>query len=236
MRGSTENQLIVSGIILFLAFVPVKAFADLIDRGVFPVSGGPHNVTLIYDTDRDLTWVGDANFSQTSGFDADGLMTWNQAVAWVSGLNIQGFKDWRLPSALNQDGSGPCAGSNCYDSELGHLFAPVASGGEGISLATPGLFSNIQSMNYWTGTESPPQLVWNFSPITGIQGTTGKDNSCECDFTWVVRDGDVLKGNPNGGVQNVEATFSTPEPPTIVLFGSCLAGLGWWGYRKQKTV
>lgn len=231
MRRPTVGWFLIIGSIFLLLGSPLVALADLIDRGQFPVSGGPHKVTLIYDTDRDLTWVGDANFSQTSGFDADGLMTWDQAVAWVSGLNIQGFKDWRLPSALNQDGSGPCSGSNCYDSELGHLFASLAGGGEGISVFSPGLFSNIQPMNYWTGIEYTNQLVWDFSPVTGIQGTTGKDNTCDCDFTWVVRDGDVLKGP-----QNAEPAFSTPEPPTILLVSSCLAGLGWWGYRKQKPM
>ena len=49
------------------------ANAALIDRG-----GG-----LIYDTDRDITWLQDANYAQTSGYDGDGLMNWSAATAWA---------------------------------------------------------------------------------------------------------------------------------------------------------
>jgi hypothetical protein len=45
--------------------VPSLSFGTLIDRG-----GG-----LIYDTDLNVTWLADANYAQTSGYDADGFMT-----------------------------------------------------------------------------------------------------------------------------------------------------------------
>lgn len=56
--------------------------AALIDRGLFDadgVPGGP-TVRLIYDDDRNITWLGDANFGAGSAFDngsstTDGLMT-----------------------------------------------------------------------------------------------------------------------------------------------------------------
>jgi len=37
-----------------------------------------------YDTEADLTWLADANYAQTSGYDADGLMTWQQSMDWSS--------------------------------------------------------------------------------------------------------------------------------------------------------
>ena len=45
--------------------------AALIDRG-----GG-----LIYDDVLDITWLQDANYAQTSGYDADGFMNWNGPIA-----------------------------------------------------------------------------------------------------------------------------------------------------------
>ena len=43
-----------------------------------------------YDTDADLTWLADANYAFTSGYDADGRMTLADANAWVANLNIAG--------------------------------------------------------------------------------------------------------------------------------------------------
>ena len=57
-----------------------------------------------YDTATNLTWVADADLALTSGYDADGLMTWSQSVGWIASLNAQnagfgylGTNDWRLP-------------------------------------------------------------------------------------------------------------------------------------------
>src|SRR3972149_1606307 len=66
------------------------AQATLIDRG-----GG-----LIYDSDQDLTWLQDANYAMTSGYDSDGRMTWVAAMAWASGLSYGGYDDWRLPAGF----------------------------------------------------------------------------------------------------------------------------------------
>ena len=69
------------------------AQAALIDRG-----GG-----LIYDTDLNVTWLKDANYAQTSGYDADGRMTWGQSMTWADNLgyydSVRGvtYTDWRLP-------------------------------------------------------------------------------------------------------------------------------------------
>lgn len=77
---------------------------------------------LIYDTVLDITWLQDANYADTSGYDCcdvDGgcdddqycdvdnscvedfdpnKMTWQQAVKWADQLNYQGLDDWRLAS------------------------------------------------------------------------------------------------------------------------------------------
>jgi len=69
------------------------AQATLYDRG-----GG-----LIYDDALNVTWLQDANYAKTSGYDVDGLMNWNQATTWAANLsyhdNVRNvtYDDWRLP-------------------------------------------------------------------------------------------------------------------------------------------
>lgn len=104
-----------------------SAHAQLFDRG-----GG-----LIYDSDLNVTWLADANYSQTSGYDSDGRMNWNDANAWAAGLEYHDslrnvtYSDWRLPT-LTDLGSPGCnyaySGTDCgynvdiTSSELAGLF------------------------------------------------------------------------------------------------------------------
>ncbi len=78
--------------------------AILIDRG----NG------MIYDTDQDLTWLQDANYMVTSGFDYtnlesthaevdEGYLNWLNAGIWTSTLTYGGYDDWRLPSMTVSD-------------------------------------------------------------------------------------------------------------------------------------
>jgi hypothetical protein len=67
------------------------AQAKLIDRG-----GG-----LLYDDVLNVTWLQDANYAKTSGYDDDGRMYWSAAKTWASSLNISRFAGesltgWRL--------------------------------------------------------------------------------------------------------------------------------------------
>jgi hypothetical protein len=80
---------------------------------------------LIYDVERDITWLKDANYARTVGRSPDGQLTWNAAMSWVASLTYRGIGGWRLPTALNPDHSGPCTGNHCDQSEFGHLvFGP----------------------------------------------------------------------------------------------------------------
>ncbi|MEF8728082.1 MAG: hypothetical protein V5B34_07695 [Accumulibacter sp.] len=125
-----------------LAFAMATAHASLIDRG-----GG-----LIYDDVLKITWLSDANYAMSSGYDADGRMNWSAAKTWAASLSYGGYDDWRLPTALNQDGSEPCNGGSCTGSEMGHMFYnnlgaiagnSILSGTNTTNLA---LFANLQSL------------------------------------------------------------------------------------------
>jgi hypothetical protein len=65
--------------------VSLSSQAGLIDRG----NG------MIYDDVLDVTWLQDADYAKTSGFDADGLINWNTASSWASSVVYGGFDDWR---------------------------------------------------------------------------------------------------------------------------------------------
>ena len=81
----------------------MPAQATLIDRGLFD-NGLGGTVHLVYDDDLNVTWLGDANFAQTSGFDADGALTWNEAITWADSLVLATLSNWRLPTTVQPDG------------------------------------------------------------------------------------------------------------------------------------
>jgi hypothetical protein len=74
-----------------------SAQATLIDRG-----GG-----LLYDNVLNVTWLQDANYAKTSGYDSDGMMNWNQSTTWTGNLSYYDsvrnltYDDWRLPSTVD---------------------------------------------------------------------------------------------------------------------------------------
>jgi len=107
---------------------------------------------MVYDTDLNITWMSDANYAKTSGYDADGLMSWSSAYNWAASLNVGGVSGWRLPVANNY-----CeAFYECEGGEMGHLFIDELGGTIGSSILSSSdqdlaLFTNVQNQFYWTG-------------------------------------------------------------------------------------
>jgi hypothetical protein len=65
--------------------------------------GNDGTIDAYYDADLDLTWLADANHARTSGFDADGAMTFSVANGWASSLNSSSYLGgtaWRLPTVM----------------------------------------------------------------------------------------------------------------------------------------
>ena len=167
---------------------------------------------LLYDVERDLTWLQDTNYAKTNGRSADGQMTWDDAKTWVARLNYQGIKGWRLPTALNPDGSGPCVGDDCRESELGHLVFTA------FQRTTPGSrLINWQPFSiYWSSTEASATEAFAFKMAGLKQGRLAKnpwapDPSlgiapplADRVLTWPVHDGDVAAGFL---VRLIEAVF-----------------------------
>lgn len=152
------------------------AQADLFDRG-----GG-----MIYDSTLNITWLADWNYAKTqfaatggAQGDADGLMEWTTASNWANDLVHGGYSDWRLPTALNAEGSGPCYGFDCAGSEMGHMFYVDlgATAGSNFSTGTNttnlALFENVQSNLYVRASGSEAKL-W-MEPQVRVAGSQGFD-------------------------------------------------------------
>ena len=157
---------------------------------------------LLYDVERDLTWLQDTNYARTVGRSPDGQLTWDDAKTWVAGLTYRGIKGWRLPNGLNESGSGPCIGDNCRESELGHLvFTAFQRKSPGLQLLNWQPFSI-----YWSSTEASATEAIAFKMSGLKQGRLAK-NPWAPDpalggavpltdqvLTWPVHDGDIARG------------------------------------------
>ncbi|MDH5766216.1 MAG: hypothetical protein OEZ38_09390 [Gammaproteobacteria bacterium] len=160
-----------------------------------------------YDTETNLTWLTDANFAYTSGYDDDGLMDWEQANNWATNLVINEISGWRLPDTLQPDDS--CSwqtasasyGYSCNGSELGNLFHNILDNfsyydsdmnyQENWGLNNTGPFQNVQS-RYWSSTEYAPytENAWGFNMLTGYQVSALKTNNLNL-YSWAVQTGDI---------------------------------------------
>jgi hypothetical protein len=177
-KGEKMKKVTIVFITVFNLFACISlANAALHDRGA----------GLIYDDALDITWLQNANYFGNT-------MTWDNAVNWADNLVFQNYSDWRLPST-----GASCTGSDCMDSEMGHLFY-----NEGVTSLNPGLFTDVKPSMYWSSTEDPVDALnaWRFSFKYGTQDVSLKTATR---YAWAVRDGDAVPP-------------VAPEPISSILF------------------
>lgn len=165
---------------------------------------------LVYDDVLDVTWLADANYAKTSGYDADGLMTWSEANTWAADLIYGGYYDWRL--ATNT----PVVDGWQYG------FSFDGSTDSGYNVTSP--HSELSYMYFvnlgFKGRYSPSGLFQSDSGIFG-DGTIGGER-------------DNL--GPNGVIDNLQsgeywyATGYMPNQNIGWWFSTALGAQGYYGH------
>lgn len=234
--------------VLLCAFVTGTANAALYDRG-----GG-----LIYDDVLNITWLQDANYAKTSGYDADGKMSWFEATNWAASLSYYDsvrdvtWGDWRLPivrpvngTSFNYDYS--ANGSTDYGYNVGAPLTQYAGSTESeMAHLWYSTLGNISLVNFGGGI-NPAGGGWdtpNYGPFTNVYPGSYHTDSVyqpDSDYTWVFRteDGAQIynwKYNVDlyaWAVRDGDVA-AVPEPSTYAML---LAGLGLvsWSVRKNKA-
>lgn len=194
--------------------IPTIVNAALVGR--LAATEGGADYQAYYDTEANLTWLADANYAMTSGYDADGRMIWADSVNWVAGLSVGGVGDWRLPS------TDTCSDTNCTSSEMGNLYYNVLGGTSYDPLvvthnANYYLFSNVQISDYWSDKLCNNIDVYSYNIDIGAYGCS---NTLHLFSSWAMQSGDVS---------------AVPIPSAVWLFGSGLIGLVGLARRKSNA-
>ena len=211
---------------------------------------------LIWDDDNNGNSVVWMDYSHT-------LATWANQNTWAARLNTAGglnytlnagytvdfgSNTWRLPTTVDGDYSygytgSTTAGYNITNSEMGHLFY-TELGNQGYYntngttnsysapdyfLTSVGDFDHLTASWYWSGTEyaADPLHAWDFTMDYGSQSADGKGNSM---YGLAVRSGQVTYSDPNAG----PGAAPVPEPATMLLLGTGLAGLVGGRLKKRR--
>lgn len=164
---------------------------------------------LIYDSDFNITWY---------DYTPNPATTWSAANSWAQNLVISfngtTYGGWQLPTALNQDGTGPCLGYNCTGSEMGHLYyvelGNTANAQE--SQVNTGPFKNLTAPVYWSGPEFANNELGSPQGYQFIM-----DGSQYAQLSWVIGSGIAVHPGDIGAV-------ATPISGAAWLLGSGLFG------------
>jgi hypothetical protein len=207
---------------LVLSSLSFGANAALISR-----AGG----AAYYDDVLNITWLADANYAKTSGFDDNDLLSWYEANDFIVELNNNshiGIDTWRLPSmdVNGDDYIVKCSVATeieCRDSELGYMSVVYAA-----EPTNPLVFDNVL-FNYWSSIDYDAD---NIDWPGGATCNAGSEGLCAWrqgfgfdsqNYVNKIYDGYSVWAVTQGDIANV-----VPIPAAVYLFASGLGLLGWF--------
>jgi hypothetical protein len=205
-----------------------------------------------YDTVLDVTWLADANYAQTSGYDADGEMTWSEANAWAANLSFynpltkQTYNNWRLPTTTDMGAAGctnlsnPFSGTDCgynvdpASSEMAYLYF--------VTLGNQSYFTTTGEQNsaYVGDGAIPGGTPGNVGPFTNFQSSTywsGTEYAPLPSHAWVFGASFGFQ-DPKEKTTSLYAWAVSPGDiaavPEAQTYALMLAGLGLIGWRARR--
>jgi hypothetical protein len=213
------------------------------------------NGTAVYDTSTNLTWLTNASLAATNAFgltlttlQPNGEMSWNEAQAWVAGMDSQnylGSSTWRLPTLAPLNGTAFNFNAANYDGttdfgynksgfkgdELSYLYYNTL-GNEGATRISP-------TFTGWSACGNGSTCLTNPGPFTNVQTnywygtTTSSGNAGVFGITAgnVFSNSTINARNSAMVVATGDVLAAVPEPETYAMM---LAGLGMIGLMVRR--
>ncbi|MEN8133094.1 MAG: hypothetical protein ABFS45_23535 [Pseudomonadota bacterium] len=211
----------------------------------------------VYDTDRDISWIADANLAASNTFglstgvslgaypgdtsgvngiiNSNGTMNWPGALFWIDAMNTAnylGFNDWRLPSTLVPD-------SGCTNSDGSPRTDSRGWDCTGSEMGH--LFYDEFGATRLTSVLSTGDSVElaKFTNVRSGNYWSGTEFAPNRASAWAFGFGNGVQGTSSKGdfffawaVRSGDVS-AVPVPAAVWLFGSGLIGLLGFARRKR---